>query len=72
MRNDSHNTFDHVARTLARFLKVPFDQEMNFRDFLFRKLQPPSRARKCLQAPRNVILDGHAFANVMQQQRQDQ
>ena len=51
---------------------MSLDQEMHFGDFLFRKLQPRGRARQRFQTARNVILDRHALADVVQQQCKNQ
>ena len=53
-------------------VQVVFDEEVNFFFLFRRKVQSLGGASERREAARNVILHGHSFAHVVQQQRQNQ
>src|SRR6266481_10065266 len=55
-----------------RHVQVMLDQKMNFVYFVCREAQPGRGAVQGLETADNVILDGHAFADVVQEKSEDQ
>src|SRR6516164_5166773 len=53
-------------------VQMVFNERLNFRSFLGRKSQALGRAVESREAPGDMILDRHAFADVVQQQRENQ
>ena len=53
-------------------VQMVFNERLNFPSFLGRKFQALGRAIERREAPGDVILDRHAFADIVQQQRENQ
>src|SRR5438876_3391588 len=52
-------------------VQMVFNERLNFPSFLGRKFQALGRAIERREAPGDVILDRHAFADIVQQQREN-
>ena len=52
-------------------VQVMLDQEVDLGGFVFGELQAAGGALKSFQAARDMILDVHAFADVVQEERQN-